>query len=72
MNECKSVFDYTLELSPDGNVTIKDNCGCALKPETTDMPPIKKIINTRTITITEAEGSQWVYLNPPGIWYLIP
>ena len=68
MNECKSCFDYTLELDPEGNVTIKDNCGSAVKEGTTEMPPITKIINTRTITITEAEGSRWIYVNPPGMW----
>ena len=71
MNECKSVFNYNLELSPDGNVTIKDNCGKPVEG-TTETPPIKRIVNTRTVTITEAEGSQWVYLDPPGMWYLIP
>ncbi len=68
MNTCKSCFNYTLELGPDGNITVKDDCGCELKPEKTEMPPIKKIINTRTITITEAEGSSWIYVDPPGVW----
>jgi hypothetical protein len=68
MNKCKSCFDYTLELSPDGNVSIKDKSGNVLMPGSTQMPPIKKILNTRTITITEAEGSGWIYVDPPGIW----
>ena len=70
MNECKSVFNYSLELGPDGTVIVKDDRGNTLKG-TTEMPPIKNIINTRTVCITEAEGSQWVYLDPPGMWYLV-
>lgn len=70
MNECKSVFNYSLELGPDGTVIIKDDCGREIKG-TTETPSIKKIINTRTVSITEAEGSQWVYLDPPGYWYQV-
>lgn len=68
MNDCKSVFNYNIELAPDGNIMVKDDCGRILKPDTTAMPPITKIINTRTVTITEAEGSRWIHISPPGMW----
>lgn len=70
MNECtaKSVFNYVLELQPDGEVSVKDDCGCPLKPSDSGPENIKRVLNTRTITITEYEGSQWIYIYPPGRW----
>jgi hypothetical protein len=68
----KSAFNYTLEIKPDGSINIKDKNGKCIKTKgQKKTPPIKKIVNTRTITIMEAKGSQWIYLKPPGRWYLI-
>lgn len=65
----KSAFDYTLVLKPDGTVIIQDECGKPVEhKETSEMPPIKSIVNTRTLTILEAEGSKWLYIVPPGTW----
>lgn len=70
MNECnlESVFDYTVELSSDGSIVIKDNCGCTLELSETGPTTIKRILNTRSLTITEFEGSGWAYVYPPGKW----
>ncbi|MCW4345933.1 MAG: hypothetical protein N0E48_21620 [Candidatus Thiodiazotropha endolucinida] len=66
----KSIFNYTLVVKPDGTLKLKDKAGNCIKSRGTKrVPPIKKISNTRTITIMEARGSQWVYIKPPGRWY---
>ena len=66
----KSVFNYSLKLGPDGNINLFDKRGKPLKKEGTIRPPrIKRILNVRTLTISEAEGSKWIYIKPPGVWY---
>ena len=60
---------YTLELSHDGEVTVKNRDGKPIDPDpNVKIPPITSILNTRTITIIEAEGSGWIYIDPPGVW----
>jgi hypothetical protein len=69
----KSAFNYSLEVMPDGTIKIKDKCGNTVKQKgRKSLPPIKKVVNTRTLTIMEAKGSQWLYLDPPGLWYYLP
>ncbi len=66
----KSAFNYTLTINADGTIDIKDkNNNCLKRKGRKTSPAIKKIINTRTITITEAKGSDWIYIKPPGRWY---
>lgn len=66
----KSVFNYTLQLGPDGNIKILDENGKPLKDQgTRKSPRIKRVLNVRTLTIIEAEGSHWIYVKPPGFWY---
>ena len=68
----KSVFDYSLLLKPSGAIKLFDKDGEPLKCKgTTKSPPIKEILNVRTLTIIEAEGSRWVYVKPPGLWYQV-
>lgn len=69
----ESTFNYTLVVKPDGAIEIMDNCGKPIKQKgRKSLPPIKKVVNTRTLTIMEATGSQWIYLDPPGLWYYLP
>jgi hypothetical protein len=66
----KSIFSYTLEIKPDGTLKIKDKNGKRVPNRgKKKIPPIKKISNTRTITIMEAKGSGWIYIKPPGRRY---
>jgi hypothetical protein len=66
----KSIFSYTLEIRPDGTLKIKGKDGKCIKSKgTKEIPPVKKISNTRTLTIMEARGSEWIYIKPPGRWY---
>jgi hypothetical protein len=66
----KSEFDYTLVVKPDGEIKIMNACGKTIMSRgRKSLPPIKKVINTRTITVMEARGSEWIYLDPPGLWY---
>jgi hypothetical protein len=70
--KCKdnsSVFDYSLLLKPNGTIQLFDKKGKPLASKgTTEPPKIKKILNVRTLTIVEAEGSRWVWVHPPGAW----
>ncbi|MCU7944455.1 MAG: hypothetical protein KZQ87_17445 [Candidatus Thiodiazotropha sp. (ex Cardiolucina cf. quadrata)] len=66
----KSAFNYSLVVKPDGRIKIKDDHGKTINTRgRKSLPPIKKVVNTRTLTIMEAKGSQWIYLDPPGLWY---
>ena len=69
-NNNTSVFDYSLLLKPNGAIELFNKDGEPLKDKGTTKPPrIKKILNVRTLTIIEAEGSRWAYVKPPGKWY---
>jgi hypothetical protein len=70
----KSKFDYSLIVRPDGSVEIQDKCGNILRDMmgSKELPPIKEIVNTRTITIVEATGSRYIYIDPPGAWFPVP
>jgi hypothetical protein len=66
----KSSFNYSLLIKPDGHIEVIDSCGNVIKHKgRKKLPPIKKVVNTRTLTIVEAKGSEWIYLDPPGLWY---
>jgi hypothetical protein len=68
-NMKKSAFNYSLIIRPDGSIEVEDSCGKIIKNKgRKPLPPIKKVINTRTLTIVEAKGSEWIFLDPPGIW----
>jgi hypothetical protein len=68
----ESVFNYSLVIRPDGHIELLDSCGNIIKHKgRKTLPPIKKVVNTRTLTIVEATGSEWIYLDPPGLWYLL-
>lgn len=68
----RSVFDYSLLLKPSGAIKLFDKNGEPLKSKGTTKPPrIKKILNVRTLTIVEAEGSRWAWISPPGLWYQV-
>lgn len=65
----KSKFDYSLIIRPDGSIEVENGCGKIIKNKgRKTTPPIKKIVNTRTLSIVEAEGSRWIFVDPPGIW----
>jgi hypothetical protein len=69
----KAAFNYSLLVKPDGTIKILDHCGKPIKQKgRKSLPPIKKVVNTRTLTVMEAKGSQWIYLDPPGLWYPLP
>ena len=70
MRDCKLVskFDYDLKLTADGKVIVSKNCD-EIQPFTDGMPPIKEIVNVRTLTIIEARGSDLIYVN--GEWYYV-
>ena len=71
-NNNTSVFDYSLLLKPNGAIKIFDKNGEPLKDKgKTKQPHIKKILNVRTLTIIEAEGSRWIWVNPPAKWYQV-
>ena len=68
----RSVFDYSLLLKPSGAIKLFDKNGEPLKGKGSIKPPsIKRILNTRTLTIVEAEGSRWIWVSPPGRWYQV-
>jgi hypothetical protein len=67
-----SIFDYTLVLKPDGTVKVYEEIDGEkklIKPLKKQCPPIKKVLNVRNLTIIEAEGSRWAYIEPPGYWW---
>jgi predicted component of viral defense system (DUF524 family) len=65
----ESKFDYSLIIRPDGSIEVENGCGKIIKHKgRKTTPPIKKIVNTRTLSIVEAEGSRWIFVDPPGIW----
>jgi hypothetical protein len=65
----KSAFNYSLIIRPDGSIEVEDGCGKIIKSKgRKKLPPIKKVVNTRTLTIVEAKGSEWIFIDPPGIW----
>lgn len=65
-----SKFEYSLTLKQDGSVQLLGNSSKAFHTQSTKKhPPIKEIVNVRNITIIEATGSKWVFINPPGMWY---
>ena len=65
----ESIFDYTLELKPDGTIIVYDDENKIIKPSKRKCPPIKKVLNVRKLTIVEAKGSRWAYIDPPGYWW---
>jgi hypothetical protein len=68
----KSVFKHSLVIKPDGTIQIanKYNKRLASKKGRRIMPPIKRVLNTRVITIMEANnGCDMIYVKPPGKWY---
>jgi predicted component of viral defense system (DUF524 family) len=68
----KSAFGYSLIIRPDGSIEVEDSCGQTIKSKgRKSLPPIKKIVNTRTLTIVEAKGSEWIWIDPPGLWFPI-
>jgi hypothetical protein len=70
LNDNESVFDYTLVLKPCGTVMVLDEKGNLIKPTyKRRCPPIKKVLNVRQLTIVEAKGSRWAYIDPPGTWW---
>ncbi|MEW8624352.1 MAG: hypothetical protein AB2551_01200 [Candidatus Thiodiazotropha sp.] len=69
-----SIFDYTLVLKPDGTVKVYDDSDGEMKlikPSKRKCPPIKKVLNVRKLTIVEAKGSRWAYIDPPGYWWMV-
>lgn len=73
MNESnlKSAFagklDYKIELDANGKVNIFDERGNPVELKSPDtVPSFKKIINVRTLTVIEAEGSICIYIPGAG------
>ena len=63
----KSVFDYGLLLESSGAIKLLDKDGDPIKIKVLPEPPrIKYVRNVRTLTIVEAEGSNFIWIDGMG------
>jgi len=62
-------FNYSINLQSNGDMTVRNAKGQALKGVVDDRP-IKRIRSVKTLTIIEAEGSHFIIIN--GRRYYLP